>query len=90
MAESKKKAVRTTAKRPAAGQDPEAKERVKRAKFIQGLLEKMEEKLVTEAKGSLADFIRLLQLQREFEQELPREIEVRWVESGEMESSSER
>lgn len=91
MAESKKKAVRTTAMKPAAGKEPEATdrlERAKRARFIEDLLARMEEKLAEEAKGSLADFIRLLQLQKEFEQELPREIKVRWVESGETESSS--
>lgn len=91
MAESKKKTVKT-AKRAAAGPDPEAgkrEERTKRARFIEGLLERMEEKLAEEAKGSLADFLRLLQFQKEFEQESPREIEVRWVEPGEEESSSD-
>lgn len=91
MGETKKTTVKHTAKKPAAGQDPEKAdglERAKRARFIEDLLARMEEKLAEEAKGSLADFIRLLQLQKEFEQELPREIKVRWVESHETESSS--
>jgi hypothetical protein len=89
MAESKKKTVKTAKQAAAEAEAGERKERTKRARFIEGLLERMEEKLAEEAKGSLADFIRLLQFQKEFEQERPREIEVRWVEPGEKESSSD-
>jgi hypothetical protein len=36
-----------------------------------------------ELKATLGDFIRLLQLQKELEEEQPKEIEVRWVEPAE-------
>ena len=36
-----------------------------------------------ELKGTLGDFIRLLQLEKELEDEQPKEIEVRWVEPSE-------
>ena len=53
--------------------------RVKIAK----LLKKVEEKLEEDTpKASLGDFIRLVQLERELaDEETPREIRVRWVES---------
>jgi hypothetical protein len=44
------------------------------------LLEKLEQKLGTNMKASLGDYIRLLQLQKELEKDEVREIKVRWVE----------
>lgn len=49
-------------------------------KMIQSFEEKLEKK---ELKGTLGDFIRLLQLEKELEDEQPKEIEVRWVEPSE-------
>ena len=53
-----------------------------RAKITK-LLKKVEEKLEEDtSKASLGDFIRLVQLERELaDEETPREIRVRWVES---------
>ena len=50
---------------------------------IANLLKKVEEKLEEDtSKASLGDFIRLVQLERELaDEETPREIRVRWVES---------
>jgi hypothetical protein len=51
---------------------------------VKQLLEKMEEKLGgKEVKASLADYIRLLQLHRELEEEDATEIKVTWVEPEE-------
>jgi len=42
---------------------------------------KVEAKLEAEAaKGTLADYVRLLQLEKELDEEEPREIKVQWVE----------
>ncbi len=55
-------------------------------KMIRNLEEKLESK---EIKASLGDFIRLLQLQKELQEELPKEIKVTWVEPREKESCTE-
>lgn len=54
-------------------------------KMIQSFEEKLEKK---ELKGTLGDFIRLLQLEKELEDEQPKEIEVRWVEPSEPASAN--
>lgn len=55
-----------------------------KAKTIDALLKSIEEKLKhPDFKVSIGDFIRLLQLRKEMEQELPREITVTWVEPSE-------
>ena len=57
-----------------------------KAEIVDGLLQNMEEKLQEpEFKASIGDFIRLLQLRKELEEERPREITVRWVEPSEKE-----
>ena len=54
------------------------------------MLKQVEEKLSKEdAKATLADYIRLVQLKKELEDEEPREIRVTWVEPEEKESSGE-
>jgi len=56
-----------------------------RRKLIREILEKIEKDFkVKEAKVTLADYIRLTQLERELEdQEQPREIIIRWSEPAE-------
>ena len=56
-----------------------------RAKKLDRLLANVESKLDNgDFKASIGDFVRLLQLRKELEEERPREITVRWVEpSGE-------
>jgi hypothetical protein len=44
------------------------------------LLEKVEKKLGTSVKASLGDYIRLVQLHKELEDDEVREIKVTWVE----------
>ena len=58
---------------------------------VNKLLEKMEQKLTgenSEMKVTLADYIRLIQLKKEIEDEEPKEIRVTWVDRN-SESSSE-
>lgn len=48
---------------------------------VEQLLQLMEEKLgAKEVKVTLADYVRLVQLRRDLEEEEPREIKVSWVE----------
>ena len=52
------------------------------AKQIAVVLDKVEKQLGTgDFKATVADYIRLLQIQKEFETTKPRNIEVTWVES---------
>ena len=56
---------------------------------IANLLKKVEEKLSgNDVKATLGDYIRLIQLQKEMEEDEPREIKVTWVEPEETESDS--
>jgi hypothetical protein len=61
-----------------------------RADSVRSLLKKMERKLgEADAKVTLGDYIRLMQLQKELEEEEPKEIKVTWVEkTPERESGS--
>ncbi len=56
------------------------------SKVIQNIEEKLEK---NELKATLGDFIRLVQLEKELEEEKPREIKVTWIEPAEKESASE-
>lgn len=59
------------------------------AELVGELLEKMKGQMKSENfKGTLGDFIRLLQLQRELAQDRPGEIKVTWVEPSEEEPKS--
>jgi len=64
---------------------------VRQTDVVNKLLEKMEQKLTgedSEMKVTLADYIRLIQLKKEIEDEEPKEIRVTWVDRN-SESSSE-
>jgi hypothetical protein len=59
------------------------------AGIVKKLLEKVEKKLSEdEVKATLGDYIRLVQLHKELEEEQPREIKVTWVEAEETEYDS--
>ena len=52
-----------------------------RAQVIKGVLEKMEEQMTGDGmKATMGDYIRLVQLHKELDEESPREIKVTWVE----------
>lgn len=62
---------------------------IDKAALIDKLLHSIEQRIEKdELKATLGDFIRLLQLQKELEEEQPKEIEVRWVEPGEPEGAN--
>ena len=61
----------------------------RQARVVKKLLKKMEQKLSDEeVKATLGDYIRLVQLQKELEENEPREIKVTWVEPEATESDS--
>ncbi|MDQ6663759.1 MAG: hypothetical protein M3Z23_05155 [Acidobacteriota bacterium] len=62
----------------------EEREQDDKAQLIEMAIRKMEKKLASdEVKASIGDFIRLLQLQKDFYGDQPRQVTVKWVESTE-------
>ena len=52
-----------------------------RAAVIKGVLERMEEQMKGDGmKATMGDYIRLVQLHKELDEESPKEIKVTWVE----------
>ena len=52
-----------------------------RAQVIKGVLEKMEQQMTNDGmKATMGDYIRLVQLHKELDEESPKEIKVTWVE----------
>ncbi len=61
-----------------------------KADFVELLLQNMQHKLHSDdSRATIGDFIRLLQLQKEIEEEQPKEITVRWVEPTDGSGDSE-
>ena len=59
----------------------EVKNKLRVGTVLENVLKKMEEKLGTaEFKPSLADYLKLLQMEKEIGEEGPREIRVTWVD----------
>lgn len=79
-----------TTKKKTKGVGPERNGAAKRqARVVNTLLKKVEQKLSEdEVKATLGDYIRLVQLQKELEEDEPREIKVTWVEPETTESDS--
>ena len=62
----------------------------KRAHLVEKAIESIEQKLgSSDVKATFADFIRLLQLQKELQADEPREIKVTWINPNEQGSASE-
>jgi acetoin utilization deacetylase AcuC-like enzyme len=58
-------------------------QRKRRARIVKKAIESIEEKLGTEAmKPTLADLVRLLQIEKELVADEPREIRVRWIDAA--------
>jgi hypothetical protein len=51
-----------------------------KSKVVSKLLEQVEKKLTTDMKASLGDYVRLVQLQKELEEDEVREITVTWID----------
>ena len=59
----------------------EVKERVRVAELLESAIDKLGERLKAEEfKPSIADYLKLMQLEKEFDQEQVKEIKVTWVE----------
>ena len=54
--------------------------RASRGRFIDELLDTIEKKLKADGKATVGEYIRLLELRREFTDDV-KEIEIRWVDS---------
>jgi len=77
----KKRSHRKQARRPGGS---------KRAVLVEKAIESIEQKLgSSDVKATFADFIRLLQLQKELQADEPREIKVTWINPNEQGSASE-
>jgi hypothetical protein len=64
--------------------------RTKKAEVVERLIEKVEQRLAEgDVKATVGDYIRLIQLQKELEEEEPGEITVKWVDPGQTESEIE-
>lgn len=73
---------------PAGGDDGQPDWFRSKANVVDGILDSIENQLTTqEFKATISDFIRLLQLRKELEEERPREITVTWVEPSGMENA---
>lgn len=58
----------------------EVKERVRVTELLESAIEKLGDRLkADEFKPTLADYLKLMQLEKEFDQELVKEIKVTWV-----------
>lgn len=66
---------------------PKPKAKRSKAEVVQKILERMEDKLShDDVKATLGDYIRLVQLEKELEDDEPREIKVTWIEPPKTES----
>jgi hypothetical protein len=64
--------------------------RTKKAEIVEQILEKVEQRLAEgDGKATVGDYIRLVQLQKELEEEEPGEITVRWVDLEKTDSETE-
>ena len=73
---------------PESGQEDAHRRRsATRAELLDKAIRSIEEKLgSSDVKATFADFIRLLQLQKELQTEQPREIKVTWIDPSDKES----
>jgi len=85
----------TNRKESPAGRKPKpqskpASGRRRQSAVVKELVQKVEAKLQADVdtKATLADYIKLVQLQKELEEEEPTEIRVTWVDPEETESGS--
>jgi hypothetical protein len=70
---------------------PSSRRSSNRADLVDKAIQRIEEKLgASDVKATFADFIRLLQLQKELQNDQPREIKVTWIDPKETESASEK
>lgn len=74
-----------------AQEQPEAIQSLSRAELIDKAIKNLENKMTSnDVRATVGDFIRLLQLQKELEQDSPREIKVTWVDPDENKADAEK
>ena len=74
--------TKTAAKKRSSRKNPARSLVDKQASLINKLVNNIEEKIdANELKATLGDLIRLMQMQKEIEENQPREIRVTWVET---------
>lgn len=82
--------TKTSVKRGLSKKDPARSLVNKQAFLINKLVNNIEEKIdANELKATLGDLIRLMQMQKELEENQPKEIKVTWVETPEATFESE-
>jgi hypothetical protein len=90
MPEAKDKKSANNEKTPPKRQTAEDGRRSKAA-LVKKVLENIGQKLESnELKPTVGDFIRLLQLEKELDEESPKEIKVSWVEPGKKGRASDK
>jgi hypothetical protein len=73
-----------------SSRQPASRRSANRADLVDKAIQRIEEKLgSSDVKATFADFIRLLQLQKELQTDQPKEIKVTWIDPTETESASE-
>jgi hypothetical protein len=73
-----------------SSRQPASRRGANRADLVDKAIQRIEEKLgSSDVKATFADFIRLLQLQKELQTDQPKEIKVTWIDPTETESASE-
>lgn len=76
--------TKTPVKKPETVIEVPEPQETDKAKLIEMAIRKMEKKLASdEVKASIGDFIRLLQLQKDYYGDQPRQVTVTWIESTE-------
>ena len=63
---------------------PQVRERVRVAELLEKIVEKIEEQIAEgEVKATTAEYLKLIQLQKEFDQDEAKEIRVTWINPSE-------
>ena len=67
---------------------PQVRERVRVAELLEKIVEKIEEQVTKgEVKATTAEYLKLIQLQKEFDQDEAKEIRVTWINPSESSES---
>lgn len=79
--EVKKRRKTASLRRPKAQKTRERKQRRDKAALVEQVIENLEKRLKRdELKATVGDLIRLVQLEKELDEEQPKEIKVTWVD----------
>jgi hypothetical protein len=83
MAKGKPKAKATSSCRDCENW-PQVRERIRVAELLEKIVEKIEEQVTNgDVKATTAEYLKLIQLQKEFDQDEAKEITVTWINPSE-------